>query len=835
MKIKSVHIDGFGKWHDADFQFTDNPQVIFGSNEAGKTTLVHFITSVLFGFANGRGKNRYEQYKPKNGSAYGGSITMTVDNHDYQIHRGPGKKGGKVTVTDANGHTGGQKQLSKLLGPLDADLYNAIYSFSAQDLAAVDSVDRQELSSELKQMGAAGSQQWLATSEQLAKSADTIYRPRGRKWPLNQKLKQATALDEQIKSAQAQSGEYETLVAKHEQTADRLKQVQQQLKTARQKNDEMQHLHQLWPVYQSWRQANRQDAQSKITDDQVTKVQSLRVQEQTLRKTQDQQRSLVADRKAELGGLEDDDLEFYRQHEPDLQAARNNGMRLQAARDNAESAMNRQTQQQNELQQLKDKYQTDTLPLPLNDHDRTELEGLLESNRHLAETVAPMFSKPLLAIAGVGILVAIVGFAARLSILATLGLLVAVAIGVDLVMNYRKQRNQANHQAQRAQDALKRFGRDHDLSKYSPDSWLTMQSDLRRAVDLQQQIDASQQNIQMTNRRINQTMDEFKRFGNNSLNDWLANLNSFTDRMAKRDVQLKAVSQRFQTANSNLADTTDRLTNVLKQKATIYQQVGVDNDDEFDQAVAKRTAAATNQAAAKGYAAQINAEDRKRLAEYEDGDALQQAVDQAAQHVTDLTAQEQNLDNETRQEKVDLDAMVKDGTLSDLQQERADLATQIWDDTENWLAHELAIRWIDAALSKASAGRFPQIVDAAQDYFATLTGDRYQQIHVTDDGVSVLDQSGTTYVVEELSQGTAEQLYVALRLGFARVMSKNLSLPLIIDDGFVNFDNDRKTRMLKLLQQMAHSNQVLYLTADDRIKDSDLTVLDLNEMGAHDE
>ena len=72
MKIKKVRIDGFGKWHDQDFDFTANPQIIYGPNEAGKTTLMAFLVSILFGFADGRGKNRFAQYIPKTTSSYGG-------------------------------------------------------------------------------------------------------------------------------------------------------------------------------------------------------------------------------------------------------------------------------------------------------------------------------------------------------------------------------------------------------------------------------------------------------------------------------------------------------------------------------------------------------------------------------------------------------------------------------------------------------------------------------------------------------------------------------------------------------------------------------------------
>ena len=92
MKIKQVHIDGFGKWHDQDFSFTNNPVLIYGANEAGKTTLAAFILSILFGFADGRGKNKYQQYIPKDGSGYGGSLTVIADQHQYVIKRVKGKK-----------------------------------------------------------------------------------------------------------------------------------------------------------------------------------------------------------------------------------------------------------------------------------------------------------------------------------------------------------------------------------------------------------------------------------------------------------------------------------------------------------------------------------------------------------------------------------------------------------------------------------------------------------------------------------------------------------------------------------------------------------------------
>ena len=43
MKILSLHIDGFGKLHDQDISFQDGMNVVYGKNEAGKSTLHTFI------------------------------------------------------------------------------------------------------------------------------------------------------------------------------------------------------------------------------------------------------------------------------------------------------------------------------------------------------------------------------------------------------------------------------------------------------------------------------------------------------------------------------------------------------------------------------------------------------------------------------------------------------------------------------------------------------------------------------------------------------------------------------------------------------------------------
>ena len=50
MKIMEIYIYGYGKFEDVKFSNLHNQQVFYGENEAGKSTIMSFIHSILFGF-----------------------------------------------------------------------------------------------------------------------------------------------------------------------------------------------------------------------------------------------------------------------------------------------------------------------------------------------------------------------------------------------------------------------------------------------------------------------------------------------------------------------------------------------------------------------------------------------------------------------------------------------------------------------------------------------------------------------------------------------------------------------------------------------------------------
>src|SRR5699024_3419468 len=99
-------------------------------------------------------------------------------------------------------------------------------------------------------------------------------------------------------------------------------------------------------------------------------------------------------------------------------------------------------------------------------------------------------------------------------------------------------------------------------------------------------------------------------------------------------------------------------------------------------------------------------------------------------------------------------------------------------------------------------------------YFNFLTDNTYHKVDWDGNILQVVDQQGDCYQIEQLSSGTREQLYYAIRLAFIDETAPHFQFPLIIDDAFVNFDQIRRARAYELLNEFSKNHQVIYFTFD---------------------
>lgn len=207
MKIIGIQIYGYGKLENKEFQLSPTLQVLYGENEAGKSTIMSFIHSILFGFPT---RSQQEQrYVPKSGAKYGGKLVAETEQFGtLMVERLPGKAAGDVSVYLPDGTVVGEEFLAELFRGMDKSLYQNIYSFNIHGLQGVHHLRSEDVGRFLFSSGVVGTDALLSLENKLVKEMDGIFKPSGKKPILNHEI---TILKEEhanIVKWQNQNNEY---------------------------------------------------------------------------------------------------------------------------------------------------------------------------------------------------------------------------------------------------------------------------------------------------------------------------------------------------------------------------------------------------------------------------------------------------------------------------------------------------------------------------------------------------------------------------------------------------------------------------------------------------
>lgn len=91
MKINNIKINAFGKLKDKEIELSDGINIIFGKNEAGKSSMQKFIAGMLYGVSknkNGKEISDFDKFKPWSSEEFSGKINYTLDNGEsFEVYR----------------------------------------------------------------------------------------------------------------------------------------------------------------------------------------------------------------------------------------------------------------------------------------------------------------------------------------------------------------------------------------------------------------------------------------------------------------------------------------------------------------------------------------------------------------------------------------------------------------------------------------------------------------------------------------------------------------------------------------------------------------------------
>lgn len=132
---------------------------------------------------------------------------------------------------------------------------------------------------------------------------------------------------------------------------------------------------------------------------------------------------------------------------------------------------------------------------------------------------------------------------------------------------------------------------------------------------------------------------------------------------------------------------------------------------------------------------------------------------------------------------------------------------------------ELAKELIKKAYEKMKKTVTPKFTEKLSNNIKEITNNKYNNVMMNDsEGILVETEKGNYVPANKLSVGTIDQLYLSLRLSMVDTLSEE-KMPIILDEAFAYYDNDRLKNILKYLFEKYNDRQIIIFTCTNREKD----------------
>jgi uncharacterized protein YhaN len=181
---------------------------------------------------------------------------------------------------------------------------------------------------------------------------------------------------------------------------------------------------------------------------------------------------------------------------------------------------------------------------------------------------------------------------------------------------------------------------------------------------------------------------------------------------------------------------------------------------------------------------------------------LERDLERAFEHLGGVKREIESLENDTQATKVRFELRHVEDDLRTLARE--------------WAVCESAAVTIDDIRRDFERTHQPQALIEAARLFDRMTRGKYRNVWTPlgEKRLIVEDDQGRSFPVQSLSRGTREQLLLAVRLAVVcKLAAEGISLPVILDDVIVNFDEDRAAATAELLLELAGQGlQILFFT-----------------------
>lgn len=150
MRITNLTVDGFGVWHGLELRdLSEQLNVVYGPNEAGKTTLMQFVRSMFFGFSPER---RARYLPPLDGGRPGGTVFVRAEDADCAVIRHADEHGESDELVVAHGTrhaVDSHHALAGLLGDVDEATFGNVFVCGLREIQELATLSDTQAAAEL--------------------------------------------------------------------------------------------------------------------------------------------------------------------------------------------------------------------------------------------------------------------------------------------------------------------------------------------------------------------------------------------------------------------------------------------------------------------------------------------------------------------------------------------------------------------------------------------------------------------------------------------------------------------------------------------------------------
>ncbi|MDP2982939.1 MAG: AAA family ATPase [Candidatus Latescibacter sp.] len=286
-------------------------------------------------------------------------------------------------------------------------------------------------------------------------------------------------------------------------------------------------------------------------------------------------------------------------------------------------------------------------------------------------------------------------------------------------------------------------------------------------------------------------------------------------------------------AKKRIGDSKDKLTQIREGIAALCREAQVKDRDELDPAWKRSVERLKYEQEIDsikenliGLSLGLSLGEFIEIVKNENIDAIEPALLQLDEKI-------RNHENELKvvSEKIgsiskELEQMDGSAVAAQLEEDAQSLLAEISTNTEQYARLKISEIILARAIEQYRMKNQGPLLNRAGEIFSGLTLGSFDRLRTdfgsNDEDILVGIRSGEKGSVEVpgMSDGTADQLYLALRLAsLERYFDNHPPIPFILDDILVNFDNERATATLKMLADLSQHTQIIFFTHHRHIVD----------------